>query len=67
MPRLQDFLNLRFLETDSDDILCYAKWSPDRGNVIIVAVNLDPFHPHYCTAVVPPEISRRRTRPTLSR
>ncbi len=52
---LQDFLNLRFLETDSDDILCYAKSSPDRGNIIIVAVNLDPFTAHYCTVVVPPE------------
>jgi starch synthase (maltosyl-transferring) len=53
---LQDFLNLRFLETDSDDIICYAKWSPDRSNVIIIAVNLDPFSAHYCTAVVPPEV-----------
>ena len=52
---LQDFLNLGFLETDSDDILCYTKWSPDKGNIVIVAVNLDPFQPHYCTVVVPPE------------
>ena len=55
-PALQDFLNLQFLETDSDEILCYAKWSPDKGNLIIVAVNLDPFQPHFCTAVVPPEV-----------
>ncbi len=54
---LQDFLNLRFLETDSDQILCYAKWSPDKGNIIVVAVNLDPFQTHYCTALVPPEIT----------
>jgi len=53
---LQDFPNLRFLETDSDQILCYAKWSPDKGNIILVAVNLDPFQAHYCTAVVPPEV-----------
>jgi starch synthase (maltosyl-transferring) len=52
-----DFLNLRFLETDSDDILCYAKWSPDRDNLMLVAVNLDPFHAHYCSAVVPPEVT----------
>ena len=62
---LQDFVNLRFLETDSDDILCYAKWSPDRANVIIVAVNLDPLSAHYCTAVVPPDVGWRRARPTL--
>ena len=53
---LQDFLNLRFLETDSDHILCYAKWSPDKGNIILVAVNLDPLQAHYCTVVVPPEV-----------
>jgi len=54
-PCLGLFTNLRFLETDSDQILCYAKATPDRGNVILVAVNLDPGGPHYCTAVVPPE------------
>ena len=29
---------------------------PTAGNVILVAVNLDPLHPHYCTVVVPPEV-----------
>jgi starch synthase (maltosyl-transferring) len=53
---LQDFLNLEFLETDSDQILFYAKSSPDKTNVILVAVNLDPFQAHYCTAVVPPKV-----------
>ena len=27
---------------------------PNGGNIILVAVNLDPAEPHYCTAVVPP-------------
>ena len=53
-PALQDFLNLEFLETDSDQILGYAKSSPKKDNVILVAVNLDPFTPHYCTVAVPP-------------
>jgi starch synthase (maltosyl-transferring) len=53
---LQDFVNLLFLATDSDDILCYAKWSSDRSNLVLVAVNLDPYTPHYCTVVVPPEV-----------
>ena len=52
---LQHLLNLRFLETDNDQILFYAKATPDRSNVILTAVNLDPFHPHHCTAFVPPE------------
>jgi starch synthase (maltosyl-transferring) len=49
------FTNLRFLETDSDQILFYVKATPDGSNVILVAVNLDPGTPHYCTAVVPPD------------
>jgi starch synthase (maltosyl-transferring) len=53
-PALQDFLNLQFLETNSDQIIAYAKASPNKDNVIIVAVNLDPFQTHYCTTIVPP-------------
>jgi starch synthase (maltosyl-transferring) len=53
---LHDFLNLHFLETDSEQILCYAKRSPAGGNIILVAVNLDPTQAHYCTVVVPPEV-----------
>jgi starch synthase (maltosyl-transferring) len=49
------FTNLRFLETDSDQILCYVKAAPDGGNAIVVAVNLDPGGPHECIAVVPPD------------
>jgi starch synthase (maltosyl-transferring) len=55
-PCLGLLANLRFLDTDSDQILCYAKATPDGGNVILVAVNLDPAQAHYCTAVVPPEV-----------
>ena len=54
-PLLGLFTNLRFLETDNDQILFYAKATPDGGNVILVAVNLDPAAAHYCTAVVPPD------------
>ncbi len=55
-PCLRLFTNLRFLDTDSDQILCYAKATPDGSNTILVAVNLDPAGPHYCTAVVPPQV-----------
>src|SRR6266436_3565050 len=55
-PCLRLFTNLRFLDTDSDQILCYAKATPDGSNIILVAVNLDPAGPHYCTAVVPPQV-----------
>ncbi|HLH76400.1 MAG TPA: alpha-1,4-glucan--maltose-1-phosphate maltosyltransferase [Candidatus Binataceae bacterium] len=55
-PALREFTNLRFLTTDSEDIILYAKATADLGNVILVAVNLDPFQAHYCTAFVPPEV-----------
>ena len=54
-PALQDLVNLRFLDTDNDQIMLYAKATPNKDNVILVAVNLDPFHAHYCTAFVPPD------------
>jgi starch synthase (maltosyl-transferring) len=53
---LHQLLNLQFLETDNDQIIAYARTTPERENVILVAVNLDPTNPHHCTVVVPPEI-----------
>lgn len=54
-PALQLFTNLRFLTTDNDQIMLYVKATDDLRNVILVAVNLDPFSPHECTAFVPPQ------------
>ncbi len=34
--------NLRFCRTENDAILCYAKMTPARDNIILVVVNLDP-------------------------
>lgn len=55
-PALQHLSNLRFLDTDNEQIIFYAKATPDGSNVILTAVNLDPFHPQICTAFVPPEV-----------
>jgi starch synthase (maltosyl-transferring) len=55
-PALQHFVNLQFLSTDNDQIMLFSKATPDKENIILVAVNLDPFNPHYCTALVPPEV-----------
>jgi starch synthase (maltosyl-transferring) len=41
-PALQRNDSLRFHECDNADLLCYSKSTEDRGNVIFVAVNLDP-------------------------
>ena len=55
-PALQDLANLRFLETDNEQIIFYAKGTADRSNIILTAVNLDPHQPHHCTAFVPPDV-----------
>jgi len=54
-PALRELSNLRFFDTDNDNILLYCKATRNRANVIITAVNLDPFNPHHCTGRVPPE------------
>jgi starch synthase (maltosyl-transferring) len=41
-PALHDFRNLLFCNASNDNILVYAKMTPARDNVILIAVNLDP-------------------------
>jgi starch synthase (maltosyl-transferring) len=52
-PALQDLTNLHFLPADNDQIIFYRKMTKDRSNIILVAVNLDPFHPQECTVQIP--------------
>ncbi|HTV45701.1 MAG TPA: maltotransferase domain-containing protein [Stellaceae bacterium] len=60
-PALQEFANLRFLESDHPDILAYAKISTDRaadqanaiGANAIVVVNLDPHAAHEAAVALP--------------
>src|SRR5437588_6365914 len=53
-PALQELTNLRFLPSDNEQIIFYSKSTADKSNIILVAVNLDPFSPQACTATVPP-------------
>ena len=41
-PALQQDWTLRFLDTDNEQLLAYAKTSPDGSDVIVTVVNLDP-------------------------
>ena len=41
-PALQSHLGVSFLNAFNDTILYYEKATPDRSNVLLVAVNLDP-------------------------
>ncbi|RMF92880.1 MAG: alpha-1,4-glucan--maltose-1-phosphate maltosyltransferase, partial [Nitrospinota bacterium] len=43
-PALQQTHNLQFYEVDNEALLCYGKMTEDLSNIILVAVNLDPFH-----------------------
>jgi starch synthase (maltosyl-transferring) len=52
-PALQYTRNLRLLSSSNDSILFYGKWTEDRSNVILVAVNLDPFRTQESMVSVP--------------
>ena len=52
-PALQELANVRFLKSDSDNVIFYVKSTEDNSNVLLVAVNLDPFHAHDGTVTVP--------------
>jgi starch synthase (maltosyl-transferring) len=41
---LQHDSGLRFLATDNEQLLAYAKTSPDGGDTVLCVVNLDPWH-----------------------
>jgi starch synthase (maltosyl-transferring) len=42
-PALQSNDNLQFHAVDNDQIICYSKRTPDKRNVIVTIVNLDPI------------------------
>ena len=44
-PALQANESLKFHSIDNDQLICYSKQSPDKKNVIVVVVNLDPVWP----------------------
>jgi len=50
-PALQRFENVRFLETDGEHLLAYAK-----GRELVVVVNLDPFAPREDVVIVRHEL-----------
>lgn len=43
---LQQFRNLRFIPVDNEQLICFAKYTDDQSNLVLVAVNLDPHHTH---------------------
>lgn len=43
---LQNTHSLTFHDIDSEALLCYSKRTDDFKNIILVVVNLDPYHTH---------------------
>jgi len=41
---LQSDWSLKFHFADNDQLICYSKEADDRSNLILVVVNLDPYH-----------------------
>jgi starch synthase (maltosyl-transferring) len=65
-PALQTNGNVRFCETDNDDVICYLKTSADRSNILLVVVSLDPFNSQEGTVRVPlEELGIRAGQPYL--
>jgi len=43
-PALQTHLGIKFIPASNENITAFIKSTPERDNVILVAINLDPFH-----------------------
>jgi starch synthase (maltosyl-transferring) len=43
-PALQSDAGLRFLAIDNEQMIAYAKTTPDLSNIVVCVVNLDPHH-----------------------
>ncbi len=52
-PALHSHLGLTFYNAFNDSILYYGKATPDRGNVLLVAINLDPHRPQEADIEIP--------------
>jgi starch synthase (maltosyl-transferring) len=50
---LQEYDNLRFYTSENDNILFYGKATASRDNIVLVAVNLDPYQSHDAYIHVP--------------
>jgi len=52
-PALQNFRNILFCEVNNPNIVFYCRWDDDVKNVILVAVNVNPFQTHEAWVKVP--------------
>jgi len=50
---LQTHRGLRFITAANDNITAFLKSTPERDNVILVAINLDPYHAQEAVIEIP--------------
>jgi starch synthase (maltosyl-transferring) len=43
-PSLQSIRNIELYPIDNEALLCYGKTTPDKSNITITVVNIDPYH-----------------------
>ncbi len=54
-PALHTFTNVKFYETDNDNILFYGKMTSDKSNILLCVVNMDPTTPQETRLRIPLE------------
>lgn len=52
-PAVHELENLEFYEADNEHVLFYGKSTMDRRNILLVAVNLNPFHAQEARLQIP--------------
>ena len=52
-PALQTSWNLQFYDVDNENLLFYGKTTEDLSNILLIVINLDPFHTHSGWVSVP--------------
>jgi starch synthase (maltosyl-transferring) len=52
---LQQFENIRFIETGDEHLLAFVKSTSDHANSVILIIDLDPSEPHASSVRVPEE------------
>ena len=45
-PALHSDWSLRFHPVDNEQLLCYSKQTPQLDNIIVMVVNVEPYHTH---------------------
>lgn len=65
-PAFQTTCNVMFCETDNESVMSYLKATDDRSNIMLIVVNLDPFHRQKCRVRLElPETADAPGRPYL--